>query len=352
MSKYISKIRPYFLPTAAVLLIILVAMIWYVIFNGFPSFTKDINFNFFSHKVEYTNPLDGEVVNSQEETNVQAVGIMIDNHPDAWPKSGVSQAKIVYEVLVEGGLTRYFAIYDSKQFVPEVGPVRSARVYFLDWIQEYGNGLYVHSGGSPAALSAIKPRKIFDANEFFWGEYFWRATDHFAPHNLYVSSENWQKMLEDRGNTTSIFTSDKAWKYSQSVGTTLASSSQLKITFNSYYKVAWNYNKERLQYLRSINGEIEKDKDGSEIWARNIVVQFTDVEDIANDDKGRQEIKTTGTGEAIFLKKGSVVYGTWKKDNAKGRTRFYDQADGEVLFAPGNTWVEVLPKGLNVEVTD
>ncbi|OGH92980.1 MAG: hypothetical protein A2534_03440 [Candidatus Magasanikbacteria bacterium RIFOXYD2_FULL_39_9] len=340
------------MPAAAALVVILIISIWYIIFNGFPSFTKDISFNFFSHKVEYTNPLDGEVVESREGTEVQVVGIMIDNHPDAWPQSGVSAAKIVYEVLVEGGLTRYFAIYDSKQVVPEVGPVRSARTYFLDWIQEYGNGLYVHSGGSPAALAAIKPRKVFDANEFFWGEYFWRATDHFAPHNLYISSENWQKMLEVRGNTTSIFASDKAWKYSQSVGVTLASSSQLKINFNLYYKVAWNYDKDKLQYLRSINRDVEKDKDGSEIWARNIVVQFTDVADITNDDKGRQEIKTTGSGDAIILKKGSVVYGTWKKNNIKDRTRFYDSNNQEVLFVPGNTWIEVLPKGLDVEITD
>lgn len=334
------------------LLIFLIAAIWYVIFNGFPSFTKNIKFDFFNHKVEYTSPLDGEKVDSEEETKVRVVGIMIDNHPDAWPQSGVSAAKIVYEVLVEGGLTRYFAIFDSRQTVPEVGPVRSARIYFLDWIQEYGNGLYVHSGGSPAALAAIKPRKVFDANEFFWGEYFWRATDHFAPHNLYISSDNWQKMLEERGNTTSIFASDKAWKFSQSVGVTLADSGQLKIAFNLYYKVAWDYDKDKLQYRRSINGEIEKDKDGSQVWARNIVVQFTNVEDIRNDDKGRQEIQTIGGGDAIFLKKGSVVYGTWKKENIKSRTRFYDQNGDEVVFAPGNTWVEVLPKGLAVEVTN
>lgn len=351
LSFRLSKIRPYFIYPVFFLFFIFGSAIWYR-FLGSPVILfsqKEGNISNIK-KVEFQNPLDGEAVNSREESQVRAVGIMIDNHVDAWPQSGVSRAKIVYEAMVEGGITRYFAIFDSRQDVAEVGPVRSARLYFLDWIQEYGDGLYVHSGGSPQALAAIKPRKIFDANEFFWGQYFWRGTHHYAPHNLFISSKNWQAMLDKRSNSSSLFTPDMAWKFDQDVGGSMASSSELSIIFSVGYKVVWKYDSNKMQYKRSINGRNEKDRDGSEVWARNIVVQVTDVEDIANDDKGRQEIKTVGSGEAIVLKKGEVVYGTWEKKSLSGRTRFYDVNGQEIVFAPGNTWVEVVDKNMKVSV--
>ena len=300
----------------------------------------------------YAHPLDGSVVKKKSDTAVQAVGVMIDNHPDAYPQAGVSKAKIVYETMVEGGITRYFAIFDSKQPVTEVGPVRSARLYFLDWIAEYGGGLYVHSGGSPQALAAIKPRKIFDGNEFFLGQYFWRSADYVAPHNLFISSENWKKIVGKYGSKNKLFTADKAWKYSATVGKTIGSSGTVTIPFSIGYEVGWTYDAKNLNYLRTINGKVHVDKDRSEVRTRNLIVQITDVGTISNDDKGRQEIKTVGTGEAIIFKKGSVTYGTWKKKSLTDRTRFYDQNAKEIILVPGNTWIEVVPKGVAVMATE
>ncbi|HSR89433.1 MAG TPA: DUF3048 domain-containing protein [Candidatus Udaeobacter sp.] len=300
---------------------------------------------------KYLNPLDGTPVKTKADSVVQVVGIMIDNHPDARPESGVSKAKIVYEVPVEGGITRYFAIFDSKQVVSEVGPVRSARSYFLDWLQEYGNGLYLHSGGSPEALNLIKSRKIFDANEFFWGEYYWRSQDREAPHNLYTSSDNWQKIINQYGSTSSLFTAYKAWKYARTVGETAATSSLLTIPYDQYYTVTWNYNSKELNYSRSRNDKKEIDKDVTPVTARNILVQITKVADIANDDKGRKALVTVGSGDAIILKKGAVIYGTWKKSSLASRTRFYTKDNKEVVLVPGNTWVQVVPSDVNVEVS-
>lgn len=302
--------------------------------------------------VRYAHGLDGTTVKKKSDTTLQVVGVMIDNHPDAYPQAGVSKAKIVYETMVEGGITRYFAIYDGKQNIAEVGPVRSARLYFLDWIQEYGNGLYVHSGGSPQALAAIKPRKIFDANEFFLGQYFWRSSSYFAPHNLFISSDNWRNIIATSGNKDTLFTADKAWKYSGVVGKTIGKSGKINIPFSSWYKVSWTYDAKNLNYLRSISGKVHKDKDGSEVRARNIIVQFTSVGTISNDDAGRQEIQTVGSGDAIILKKGSVTYGTWKKKSTTDRTRFYDKAGKEIVLVPGNTWVEVVSKDTKVNVSN
>ena len=310
------------------------------------------NSDFTITAVKYINPLDGKAVNKKVDSVLQAVGVMIDNHPNSRPESGVSKAKIVYEAPVEGGLTRYLAIFDSKQVVAEVGPVRSARAYFLDWIQEYGRGLYMHSGGSPEALSAIKTKNIFDANEFFWGQYYWRSSDRLAPHNLYTSSSNWAKIVSLYGNKSSLFTADKAWKYTRLIGQTIGKKSELKIPYSDEYAVTWTYDVKALNYTRSVNGKKEKDKDGSEIRARNILVQISNVKEINGDDKGRVEVATIGSGEAIILKKGAVIYGTWKKSSLTARTRFYDKNKKEIVLVPGNTWVQVVPADVNILVTN
>jgi hypothetical protein len=343
-----------FWPSPSIILLTLISIvaIGCLFFYYYPSreSLQAISSNDFSiSAVKYINGLDGKAVTKKADSVLQVVGVMIDNHPDARPESGVSKAKIVYEAPVEGGMTRYLAIFDSKQVVAEVGPVRSARAYFLDWLQEYGNGLYMHSGGSPEALGLIKTRKIFDANEFFRGEYFWRDSVRVAPHNLYTNSENWGKIISQYGKN-SLFTADKAWQYSKLVGQTIGKKGGLKIPFSDDYAVTWTYDVKALNYSRSLNGVKEVDKDGSEVRARNILVQITSVQDVANDDKGRQAITTVGSGDAIILKKGGVTYGTWKKSSLTGRTRFYDKNKKEVVLIPGNTWVEVVPKDVNVVV--
>jgi hypothetical protein len=343
-------------PPIIILALISLAAIGYLFFYFYPS-KELLQAASSSDELElvaakYINGLDGRAVSLKADSAVQVVGVMIDNHPDSRPESAVSQAKIVYEAPVEGGLTRYLAIFDSKQAVAEVGPVRSARSYFLDWLQEYGRGLYMHSGGSPEALSLIKSRKIFDANEFFWGQYYWRNQSRLAPHNLYTNNDNWQKIVNQYGNTSSLFTVDKAWKYTRIVGKTISSSSSIKIPFSTFYEVTWIYDAKALNYIRAINDKTETDKDGTEVRARNILVQITNVQDVANDDKGRQTVTTIGSGEAVILKKGSVTYGTWKKPSLGSRTRFYDKEGKEVMLVPGNTWVEVVPKDANLQVAN
>lgn len=299
--------------------------------------------NFLISAKRYASSLDGQSVKTKNETVSAVVGVMVETHPDARPMIGFSKAKIVYEAPVEGSFTRYLAIFDSKQNVPKIGPVRSARPYFIDWLQEYGDGLYMHSGGSPEALGLIKSRNIFDANEFYWGEYYWRDQVRSAPHNLYTSSDNWKKILDEYGNNKEQFTPAKAWKYAAIVGKNIASDSKLSIDFNSTYGVMWNYDPKSLLYVRSVNGLREKDADGAGVFARNVIIQFTDVNLITGDDSGRKTVRTLGTGKAMVLKKGSIITGTWEKKNLTDRTRFYDKNHREVLFAPGNTWVEVVP---------
>ncbi|MFZ2979004.1 MAG: DUF3048 domain-containing protein, partial [Candidatus Magasanikiibacteriota bacterium] len=143
----------------------------------------------------YRRILDGVCVAMQTDINPKLVAVMIENHSEARPQSGLVDASIVYEAPVEANYTRFLAIYPADTTVNKIGPVRSARPYYLDWLGEYGTPMYMHVGGSPNALEIIKTRNIFDLNEFYRGWYYWRSEDRSAPHNTYTSSELWNKAL-------------------------------------------------------------------------------------------------------------------------------------------------------------
>ena len=139
--------------------------------------------------------LDGRVV-AKEDAELLPIGIMIENLPTVRPQSGLSQAQVVYEALVEGFSTRFLVVYDPKELPDLIGPIRSSRPYYLEWISEY-DGLYVHAGGSPESLAAIDGLGIKDLNALFKGQYFWRDHSQSAPHNLYSSRELIDKAVRD-----------------------------------------------------------------------------------------------------------------------------------------------------------
>src|SRR3989339_236076 len=125
-------------------------------------------------EIKIRRSLDGVYVSIGEENNYP-VAVMIDNHPGARPQSSLARANLVYEAEAEGGITRYLAIYADLNDLKEIGPIRSARPYFIDLARET-SALYVHVGGSAGALAMLAQNKIPDMNEFYNGKYFWRDT--------------------------------------------------------------------------------------------------------------------------------------------------------------------------------
>ena len=113
---------------------------------------------------------------------------MIENMVTSRPQSGLDRANLVYEALAEGGITRFLAVFASGEEIEKIGPVRSARTYYLDWAKEL-SAAYIHVGGSPEALRLIPQYDILDLNQFYNSPNFWRAKERAAPHNLYTSSE-------------------------------------------------------------------------------------------------------------------------------------------------------------------
>ncbi|MBI5221973.1 MAG: DUF3048 domain-containing protein, partial [Candidatus Magasanikbacteria bacterium] len=207
---------------------------------------------------QFRRILDGVCVRDKDGVNPKLVAVMVDNHPDGRPLSGLAEASVVYEAPVEANYTRFLAIYPANAEVKDVGPVRSARPYYLDWVSEYGDAMYMHVGGSPEALSLIREYKIFDLNEFYRGWYYWRDRNRFAPHYIYTSSELWGKALADYADERSVAeyegwsfnTSSLYHRITSSLGEDELAAS-VKITFLAPdYVAEWKFNTSTRKYER------------------------------------------------------------------------------------------------------
>lgn len=306
----------------------------------------------------YRRKLDGRCVKAQRLTDPKLVAVMIENNYEAWPLSGLAAATIVYEAPVEGGIPRFMVIYPADADVKEVGPVRSARPYYLDWLSEYGQTMYLHVGGSPEALDRIDNYKLFSVDEFYRERYFWRSSKRPRPHNTYTSSRLWQKALGDYGKYY-----DEApyqgWRFETAALApcapgTLATSTllcveriRLDFAHAPVYHVSWVYNSSTQRYTRYQAGERQTDSDGLAIAADTIIVQR--VRAVTLDEIGRKQIDTIGTGEVLVFRNGRLTKGIWKKESRESRTQFYDQAGELIPLQPGSIWVEVLAPSSKVE---
>ncbi len=300
---------------------------------------------------EFKRMLDGICVETEEEINPNLIAIMIENHTDARPQSGLVDASIVYEAPVEANYTRFLAIYPADLEVDKAGPVRSARPYYLDWVYEYGDPMYMHVGGSNEALALIKQYDIFDINEMTKGWYFWRSEDRYAPHNTYTSFELWNKVLEkysderveniDELEWWQFTTSSPDHFITLSPTNTDKYASEITVSFlPPVYEAIWKFNSSTGKYDRYQMEGVHRDQDGRKIKADTIVVQHVESEVI--DNIGRIAIDTIGEGEAEVFYDGLVFAGTWKKEDRKSRTKFYNESGEEIKLKPGKIWIEVV----------
>lgn len=292
-------------------------------------------------ELPFRHPLTGEPsAEDVDPPNVYAV--MIDNSVDAWPASGVDKAFLVIEAPVEAAIPRLEAFFSSDAEVEKIGPVRSARPYFVDWANEF-DALYAHVGGSNAALELIASTGTFDLNEFYNGPSFWRSNDRFAPHNTYTSTELLAAAVlrgEERGRAPEVLYGTWMFKDRADVdGEAVANG--VTVRFNSeLYTVDWEFDAASGEYLRSQGGVDTSTADGVRLTADNVAVIVTDMEVI--DYVGRREVRTVGEGKAWVLQDGRTIEAIWKKESASERLAFYDPEGNEIAMNAGNTWIEVV----------
>jgi len=288
--------------------------------------------------------LDGRAI-SADHANATPWAIMIENHWESRPPSGLSKASIIFEAPVEAGITRFLAIYDSADMIEEIGPVRSARDYYIDWASEFG-AIYGHVGGSPQALEKIPKANIYDLNQFFNGRYYWRSDDRYAPHNVYTNSELLQKAMNDKGiNQAFDF---QSWRFKEDRIRENPGPTEIDIDFSvPEYFVHWQWASSTNEYIRYNDGEVQADADGSGILAKNIAVILT--ESYVLDREGRLNLRTLGKGKAWVFRDGEVVEATWSKPEANSRLKFYDVTGRDIEMNRGSTWVEVITNRWNLK---
>lgn len=294
--------------------------------------------------VKYTSPLDGKDYESREVANRHPLAVIIENHPDARPQSGLIDASIVYEAITEGGITRYLAVFGPTS-AKEVGPIRSARLFFMDWLKEY-DAFFAHAGGNEDALANIDKYAIKDiphSNNYYWRDY--KGRNVASEHTLYSSTEKLYKFASDKGYDINSSDYEK-WKFKKD-GPGTEGGKGVEINFSSAsYKVKWTYDFATNSYLRSLGGKEHKDLTSSEtITANNIIVQTVSRTFQPTGSYGSQNwvFDTIGSGNATIYRDGKEIKGTWKKTALTSRTKFYDESGAEIEFNPGKTWIEVVP---------
>jgi hypothetical protein len=287
-----------------------------------------------------------EVKEKESPFGNRPLSIMVENSEGARPQTGLDKANIVYEVLAEGGITRFLAIYYN-QDAETVGPIRSARPYFLSKALEH-QAIYVHVGGSEEAYDFIKEEKIDDINEFIDFQPFWRTKNRKPPHNLYTSTTKLRKEANKLGYIEMIKKQEYQFETDRNEKLVGKKSDFIVIPYNSIYTVSYKYQSESMKYSRFMNDEPHIDaKTEKQLMIDNIIIQFTPTKVI--DQEGRLAINFIGEGKGLLFFKGGSEEIIWKKIDLKSRTVFLDKEGNRIALTPGNVWIEVVPSELEVQ---
>ncbi len=287
------------------------------------------------------------------------VAVMLDDHADARPQSGLAAADVVWQAPAEGGIPRFMALFSSKA-PKEIGPVRSARLYFIAWAAEQG-AVYTHAGGSPGALGELyrtgNGQTVWNIEGLgYVGGPFWRSTDRWAPHNLYTSSKALAGVVADRGYSPA--SAQPVFTFAPPVGDP-AHGEKFRLAF-SYggTEVTYRFDPDSRAYPRAENGVPTTDgATGGAVRPANVVVISMPFGPAADGTgHGRLDAGLIGEGQALVFRAGELVKGTWRKAAFDAPTELLapgpDGSLAPIALVPGQTFVQVVPTGTPIQVRD
>jgi hypothetical protein len=289
---------------------------------------------------KYYSLLTGDVVSDEAATKQAVTAIMIENSPDARPQSGLKQAGVVFEAVAEGGITRFLTLHQQDK--PQlIGPVRSVRMYYVDWLAPF-NASVAHVGGSAAALAEVRNGNYRDIDQFFNASSYWRASDRYAPHNVYTSFEKLDALNQAKGFTESTFTgfSRVDGKPSEAPNATNIAITISGPTYNSTYA----YDKATNTYARSQAGAAHLDREDGQITP-SVVIALKVNMTLVMEDGYRESITTTGSGEAVIFQNGIAQTATWHKADRATQLSFTDSEGKDIPLVRGQTWISAIPNG-------
>lgn len=299
------------------------------------------------------NPLTGVPMSDTLKTT-RPVAVTINNIKKALPQSGISQADVIYEVLAEGGITRLVAVFQNPNQLVKLGPVRSARRYFLDFALDQ-DAVYVHYGNDPSIWRDFKRLGVANMNGLSYLDNImcWRDTSRYAPHNVYTNGEKIEKAWnsvgyrKDRKDEYPYLYEYSLFEQDIEDGTI---ATDIKIPYSPYITGQFVYNEELKEYQRFQFNQKQIDANTKEqLTTKNIIIQFANVRNRPGDREGRLDIQLIGTGSGYFISNGKVIPITWDKPDQKTPTMFKRLGGNQLLINPGKSWICVAP--LDTKVT-
>ena len=296
--------------------------------------------------------LTGELV-STEVGREKPFAIMINNVAKALPQSGIGQASILYEAIVEGDITRMMAVFEDTSQLEKVGPIRSARHNYIDFAMD-NEAVFVHYGWSIFAEAKINELglKTLNGLSSYEETVFYRVTDREAPHNVYSSGEMLQAGVTELDIDT-LVSDDYEGRLSfydeDTVPETGTIANNVSIPFSSESKLTYN----------SVSGEYAKFEFGAEhvdvetgeqLFFKNILIQYVDYATISSE--GHQDMTLNGSGRALLITNGKAVEITWKRESDSDHTRYYNLDGTDAQFNVGKSYFAIVPTDFEITMTE
>jgi len=265
-------------------------------------------------------------------------GVMIENSLDARPQSGLAQAGVVFEAVAEGGVTRFLALYQD-QVPANIGPIRSARPYFIQWAMGFDAG-YAHVGGSPDGLADIKAWGVRDLDQFYNGGSYHRISSRAAPHNVYTGIDTLNQLETKKGYTTSTFAGFVRGKEAPSQQPNATS---IDFQLSGYdYDPHFTYSAAANSYDRSEMGQPQLDANtGKQLSPKVVIAIVVPMAQGALDSSGAyySDYNPIGSGQAYVFQNGTVTIGQWQKASNTTNISFTDSSGQPLPLNPGQTWI-------------
>ena len=300
----------------------------------------------------YYHPLTGEGL-YDDISEKRPIAVMFNNLRKALPQIGVGQADVIYEIVAEGGITRMMGVFQDLEGVGDLGSVRSARDYYVSLALGH-DAIYIHAGGSPQAYEAFSKWGVthIDFVNGPYGNMCWRDPDRRKTagleHSLLTSSEKVLEQMPSRFTLEHKEDFEVGWVFDEEPPAGEKQQvAQLTVPFSKYKTGHFTYDSAQNRYLieQHIDGADEPYVDGrtgEAVAVSNVLVLFTDVGVIKGDDKGRMEVRTTGTGDGLLLRDGALYEITWQRDKRTDRYSFLDKAGKKIPLNVGPSYINIV----------
>jgi DUF3048 family protein len=274
-----------------------------------------------------------------------ALAVKVENLPAARPQAGLGNADIVYEEPVEGGITRFIAVFQCRD-AERIGPIRSARLVDADILRQFGSPVFAFAGGVPEVVSAVEGSGAVSIPYTTSSEFFEEDPNRSEPHHVFSSTS-----VLYRGAAGG--TPEPVFSFDPDRPTSEKRSRLIHLDFSPSANVFWKFSPKNRVWLRSHDEEPHMLEDGSRVSAANVIVQVvkvrpSEIVDVAGNPS--PEIEAVGSGKAYVFRNGRVIEGQWVREGKDDLTEFLDAGGEKIPLAPGLTWVELFPSDRPIEI--